>query len=122
MLQYFLGKPGYSPPRLSFPLSQCIFINLELKSPKQLCDFQKCLKCASMKILCDYVQPLNIFILMKRLKLCLFCCFLVLLSPLLYPHNHIMVNKKAQLEYNRWFSSFIRIIVFHHTVFSIFFL
>jgi len=27
-----------------------IFINLKLKSPKQLCDFQKWLKCVSVKI------------------------------------------------------------------------
>lgn len=35
---------------LPFPLSHCIFINLELKSPKQLCDFQKRLIRVSVKI------------------------------------------------------------------------
>lgn len=52
-MQYFnVSLKSLAPllPGYPFPLSHCISINLELKSAKQLCDFQKCLKAISMKM------------------------------------------------------------------------
>lgn len=65
---------------------------------------------------------IKLFFLIKRLKFYLFCYLPRFAGTFAVPHNFIMPNKKALLEYNGWVLSFIRIIVFHHTSFSIFFL
>lgn len=75
-MQYFnvsLKSLASLLPGCPLPLSHCISINLELKSAKQLCDYQKCLKSMSMKMYFLWQCATMKLFLMKRQKLYLLC-------------------------------------------------